>query len=415
MRVTEHSRVLQFASLNFDASVWEMLMALATGATLVLLNEQERGGQALCNKLRLQRVTHALLPPAVLETLDDEDDVPADVLIVGGETCSGELAAKWSQGKHMFNVYGPTETTVVVTISDPLSGDETPPIGRPVANNQIYVLDGSLEPVAQGVLGELYVAGAGLTRGYLNQPGLTAERFVANPYGPPGTRMYRTGDLGRWRSDGMLEHAGRADQQVKIRGNRIELGEIEAALTAHPGVAQAAVIVHERAGQGKQLAAYVVPVNGAVLDSASLRRAADQRLPDYMVPATFVMMDALPLTPNGKLDRRALPAPEQYAGEYRPPRTPEEKTMCAIFAELLGMERVGIDDNFFDAGGHSLLAMRLAGRVRTAFGVDLPLREIYASGTVKDLGLAIRAMKVVSNGAATANAQVNDEFEEEEI
>jgi acyl carrier protein len=319
----------------------------------------------------------------------------------------------------MFNAYGPTETTVCATISDALSGGQTPDIGQPIVNTKVYVLDGSLEPVAPGTVGELYVAGAGLARGYLIQPGLTAARFVANPYGEPGTRMYRTGDLVRRRSGGMLEYAGRTDEQIKIRGYRIEPAEIEAVLLEQPGVAQCVVLAREHDGQGRQITAYVVPAHGQTLDTTLLRRAANENLPEFMAPSAFVILPTLPVTPGGKLDRRALPNPEQTAVEYCPPRTPEEQALCAIFAELLGLPHVGIDDGFFDAGGHSLLAMRLAGRVRAALGVELSLREIYAASTVRGLGAAIQAMKLIFHGAvassAPSDAQSNVEFEVEEI
>ncbi len=252
------SRVLQFASLNFDASLWELVMALTTGGALVVAGEGARGGEALRRLLAGQKITHALLPPVVLSTLDDPSDVPLECLIVGGEACSSALAARWSRGRRMINAYGPTESTVCATISEPLSGNQSPPIGKPVWNTRVYLLDAALQPVPIGVAGELYIAGAGLARSYLNQPGLTAERFVADVHSPvPGGRMYRTGDLARWRSDGVLEFAGRADQQLKIRGFRIEPGEIEAALRRHDRVREALVTVGEKAGQ-KQLLAYVI-------------------------------------------------------------------------------------------------------------------------------------------------------------
>jgi amino acid adenylation domain-containing protein len=421
LRVTPRSRVLQFASLNFDASVWEMLMALASGATLVLLNEQQRSGPALREALLSQRITHATLPPAVLETLNGDEDeaMPLETLVVAGEACPGELAAKWSRRTRMFNAYGPTETTICATISDALAEGQgqVPPIGHPIVNTQAYVLDSNLEPAALEVVGELYVAGVSLARGYLNHPGFTAERFVANPYGPSGTRMYRTGDLARRRSDGTLEYVGRADHQVKIRGHRIEPSEVEAVLRTHPGVAQCAVTPYENPIAGRRLAAWVVSMNGA-LDTASLRKTVMERLPDYMVPATFTILEKLPLTPSGKLDRRALPAPAFSAEEYRAPRTQEEEMLCGIFAQLLGMERVSIHQSFFAAGGHSLLAMRLSGRVRTAFDVEISLREIYGADTPGDLSVLIQAIKAAAQGANApdrARTRSNDEFEEKEI
>ncbi|GAA4632968.1 hypothetical protein GCM10023196_068620 [Actinoallomurus vinaceus] len=376
------SRVLQFASPGFDAAFWE-LVALLSGATLVLAPEDRLvPGAPMAELVAEQRVTHVTLPPAALPTLDGLP--PGLTLVVAGEACPPELVERWSRDHRMINAYGPTETTVATTVSAPLSGRVTPPMGTPVANTRVYVLDERLRPVPPGVPGELYAAGLSLARGYLGRPGLTAERFVADPYGAPGERMYRTGDLVRLRADGRLEYLGRTDHQVKIRGFRVEPGEIEAVLAGHEGVSQAAVVVRDDAG-GRRLVAYVV----GDADPAGLRGFVRDRLPEYMVPAAVVPLPQLPLTANGKLDRAALPAPE-YRVSGRAPRTPEEEVLCRLFAEVLGLDGpAGADDGFFDLGGDSIVAIQLVARARRE-GLAFTAREVFRHRTPGALAAVAR-------------------------
>ncbi|WP_438297294.1 amino acid adenylation domain-containing protein [Streptomyces sp. HUAS TT7] len=386
--LTATSRVLQFASPSFDVSVYEVCMALFTDATLILAPQDRLApGSPLIDTIAAQRVTHVFLPPAVLGALPPGSLPGVTCLAVGGDAATPELVTGWSEGRDMVNAYGPTETTAIVTFSDPLTADgRTPPIGRPIANTQMYVLDDALRPVPAGVPGEMYVAGASLARGYLGRPGLTAGRFVACPFGAPGRRMYRTGDVVTWTPDGQLVFHGRADNQVKIRGFRIELGEVQAVLGSHPAVAQAVVVCAEHDGD-RRLVGYVVPADGRTGPaSAELRAFVAERLPEYMVPSAVVPLAEVPLNPNGKLDRRSLPAPDYARGaDGRAPRTGREQVLCELFAEVLGVEKVGIDDDFFDLGGHSLLVTRLVNRVRAVLGVEVPARVVFDSSTVARL------------------------------
>src|SRR5947208_2099883 len=359
------------------------------GAALVVPPPGPLLGEGLADVMGQREVTRALIPPVALATVPDdvaETGLPHfRGVIVGGEACTAELVARWAPGRRMINAYGPTESTVVSTWTEPLAPRGTPPIGRPIWNTRVYVLDHALRPVPVGTAGELYVAGEGLARGYLDRPGLTAERFVANPFGEPGSRMYRTGDLVRWTADGALQFVGRADDQVKVRGFRVEPGEIETRLRQHPDVGDAVVMARVDKRGHKRLVAYVVPAAGSADPSvAALRDLLVQTLPGYMVPAAFATLDELPLSPNGKLDRQALPEPAEVGpgSGYVAPRTDAERALADIWADVLGMERVGVEDDFFELGGDSILSFRILSRIRAAFGVTLSARAVFDARTV---------------------------------
>ncbi|WNF28008.1 amino acid adenylation domain-containing protein [Streptomyces sp. C11-1] len=388
-------RVLQFASFSFDASAWELGLALFNGGAVVVADDECRDpGQPLVDLINDCGVTLAGLPPVVAGALPEGTVLPAGLTIaVAGEACPPEVVARWAPHVRLFNGYGPTEAVVASTVGGPLSATGRPPIGRPTAAHRVYVLDRDLRPVPQGVIGELYVAG-GLARGYLNRAGLTAQRFLADPYGTPGTRMYRTGDLVRWLPEGRLDYVGRSDDQVQLRGFRIELGEIESVLAAHPEVAAAVVMVREDAPGDKRVIAYLLPDGddaagpsaGPSELAAAVREHAANALPQHMVPSAFLVLDALPLTSAGKVDRKALPAPESAGRtEGRAPRTPVEEILCGLFADVLGLDRIGVDEDFFASGGHSLLATRVVSRARSLLGVELPIRTLFEARTVAGL------------------------------
>jgi amino acid adenylation domain-containing protein len=396
-RLEPSDSVLQKTPFGFDVSVWEFFWPLMVGARLVVAAPgAHRDPAALRQVITEQGVTTLHFVPSMLAAFVGElDRCPGLKRIL----CSGEAlphalqqAVLQASPAELHNLYGPTEAAIDVTAwacrSEPQA--TTVPIGRAIANTQIHVLDAALNQVPQGVPGELYIAGVNLARGYLGRAGLTAERFVANPYGPPGSRMYRSGDLVRRRADGALEYLGRLDHQVKLRGQRLELGEIEAALRACAAVGEAVVVLRD-----DRLVGYVTA--GTDIDEGAIKSALAERLPGYMVPARLVVLDALPLSPNGKLDRKALPAPD-WAGtqaDAEPPRGPVEEALAQVWCEVLNLQAVARSDNFFDIGGHSLAATRMVVQLRHRFGFELPLAAVFETPVLVDL-----AARIDGGGAA---------------
>ena len=394
--VQPNSRVLQFCSLSSDGSVTELVMALLSGATMVMgTRDSLLPGANLIQLLRDFEVTTVALLPSVLAVLP-ADELPAlRTIIAVGEVCSRELVAKWSSGRRRFyNGYGPTECTVCTTIVECTDSKEAPPIGRPLPNTQVYILDAQKQPVPIGVPGELYIGGVGVTRGYLNRPELTADRFILNPFSnDSNSHLYKTGDLVRYLPEGNIEFLGRIDHQVKIRGFRIELGEIEAVLRQNQAVQDAVVIGQEYGLNDKRLVAYVVPSQEQVFSTSELRRYLKQKLPDHMVPSAFVRLEALPLTHNNKVDRRALPMPDRIRSveeTFTPPLTLFEEVLAGIWSEVLRLDSVGIHDNFFELGGHSLLAVRVLTQIEKTFGKNLPLATLFQSPTIEQLANILR-------------------------
>ena len=410
--LSQTTRATQLAGQAFDASVWEIWPYLSAGASLYLVPAKEaRAVETLWQWLMSHRITHCFLPTPLAERVlrfveenrESCGDISLKYLLTGGDTF--RLWLNKSMPFKLVNHYGPTENTVVSTCAeigvDEGKAGELPPIGQPIANTQIYVLDERLQPLPIGVAGEIYIGGGSLARGYLNDARLTAERFIPHPYSAePGARLYRTSDLGRWESDGNLAFIGRADRQVKIRGFRLELGEIEAALSQHPALGEAVVLLREEASE-KRLAAYVTAREGEIKPTTGeLLQYLKRKLPEYMLPNLFVMLDEMPLTPGGKVDRRALPAlvpPRASLDEDRAlPRTLIEELLVNIYLEVLGIEQVGIREDFFELGGHSLSAMQLFTRIRNAFQIELPLESVFEGATV--LGLAGKIEEALKSG-----------------
>ena len=406
--LTSDDVFLHLAPLTFDASTFEIWGALLNGAKLVVypgdLFEISRLKRIIAEK----KVSVLWLTAALFHQVVDEDVLTiAGVrkLLAGGDVLSVSHVRRVTERQNkgqLINGYGPTEGTTFTAchrVANATDLFERIPIGHPISNTRVYVLDGGLRPVPPGVAGELYIAGAGLARGYLHCAGATAERFVADPYGPTGSRMYRTGDLARWRAEGVLDFLGRADDQVKLHGFRIEPGEIEASLTAHGAVMQVAVTVREDRPGDKRLVAYVVTKGGGdALDVAALRTHVSQMLPSHMIPSAFVVLAALPLTQNGKVDRKALPPPhatQQAQLLWTPARTPTEEVLVGLWESALPVERVGVHDDFFQLGGHSLLVMRLIHEINSTFGLELPIRLFFTATTVAAQARAIESARAV--------------------
>ena len=401
---TGAGRILQFSSSSFDASVWEIIMGLCSGASLHMLSADEaRPGPDLFRILREEAITTATLPPSVLRMMKGDDFPALTTVVSAGEACTPEILARWSNQRRFINAYGPTEVSVCATMVDSKDGVASNVIGQPIDNTQIYLLDADHRQVPLGATGEIYIGGDGLARGYLNRADLTAEKFVPSQFADRArSRLYKTGDIARYLPDGKIEYLGRRDAQVKIRGFRIELGEIEAALNRHQSVREAAVIANEDQEGQLRLIAYWVSDGEVITTEGQLRLFLKEQLPDYMVPSVFVRLEAIPLTPNKKLDRRALPTPDTSRRaseqEYQKPRTPTEEVLAGIWAEVLGLEQVGVADNFFDLGGHSLLATQIISRVRDIFRVEIPLLSLFES---PDLGALASKIEVALTSEET--------------
>lgn len=432
--IRPEDRVLQFASLGFDVSLEQILVALTSGATLVMAEAQDCVPAEFSSFLRAARINVSNIPPAFWQQWLEEGMGPGQagfgpqlrLLIVGGDIAPLETVRKWQRNPataavRLVNAYGPTETVITATLFDVPSGfAETArsariPIGRPLPGTETYILDKYRNPAPVGVVGDLYIGGNRLARGYLNRPELTQERFVAHPFSDcPGARLYRTGDLARYLPDGTIEFLGRADGQVKIRGFRIELGEIEGTLLRHASVREAVVLRREDRPGEPQLVAYVVAKEASPIGVHGLRDYLHTSLPDYMVPSVFVLLDTLPLTASGKVDRRALPEPSGERPEmdtaYAAPRTQVEMALADIWKAHLGLERIGTQDNFFFLGGHSLLAMRVMAQVRAKLGVDLPLRILFDRPTIEALAHSVESAQGGGTGAEAPPASVSHPY-----
>ncbi|GIJ09833.1 non-ribosomal peptide synthetase [Micromonospora andamanensis] len=406
-------RVLQWASFSFDAWFWDFTMALMHGATLVMAPQDDlMPGESLRDTMLRHGVDHATLPPVALSITDSAGLLPAGTLTSTGDVCTRALAAQWSKGRRLFNGYGPTEVTVGTSIGGPVEGvQEAVSIGSPWDGSAVYVLDERLRDLRDGGEGELYLSGSGVARGYLHRPGLTAARFVANPYGPPGSRMYRSGDRGRRAADGELYFTGRVDDQVKVRGFRVELGEVETRLESHPAVELAVAVLAGADASTQHIVAYVTASGPRAITAAEVREHARAALPEHMVPSAVVVLDRMPTLLNGKIDRKALAEraatapPEQrvvpdrapssesgtpagyHAGDGSGPAPSLEELLCGLVAETLEITEVTPQDNFFELGGHSVLAAKLASRMRKELGVTVPMRSVFEAESLAELAV----------------------------
>lgn len=389
-RLQPSDRLLQFASLSFDASIFEIIMAVRAGGMICLGKpESLLPGPALSNFLRRHAITIVTLPSSALAILPRDDYPALRIITAAGDACPAELVTRWAEGREFFNLYGPTEATIWSTFAPCADANQPPPIGRPIPNTKTYVLDSNLQPVPIGIPGQLHLSGVGLARGYHRRPELNDQRFVANPFDADGgSRMYKTGDLVRWMANGNLEFIGRIDRQVKIRGFRIELGEIETLLVSHPDVDNSVVVAREDSPGTKRLVAYVLP-NKQPLPPGLLRSYLKERLPDYMVPALFVTMKSLPLSPAGKVDLKALPTPESAQTEslepFTSPQPGLEEAIAAIWRESLGLEKVSRYDNFFDLGGHSLVVAQMHDKIEQVVGRKIPVVDMFQFPTISSL------------------------------
>ena len=432
--INSNSSVLQFASLSFDASISEIVIALCSGGRLCLgTKDSLLPGPNLMQFLRTYKITHVTLPPSALAVLPYEELPALRTIIVAGEQASPDLVAQWSKDRRFFNAYGPTESTVCATVAECTDTSNQISIGRPIANTQIYILDSHLQPVPIGVRGELYIGGTGLARDYLNRSELTQEKFIVNPFRENkeqgslsrGTQeklqqsfpsassewLYKTGDLARYLPNGNIEFLGRIDYQVKIRGFRIELGEIEAVLSQYSSVKQVVVIDREDVPGDKRLVAYIVHDQEQVPKVSELRSLLKEKLPNYMMPSGFVMLEAIPLTPNGKVNRKALPAPDTIRTHleetFVTPRTPTEEVLAEIWTEVLRLKQVDVHDNFFDLGGHSLATTQLLFRIQNTFNVELPLHTLLQTPTLAGMASAIDLVRQVKP-TSSATISVTD-------